>query len=379
MTAGNMAAFSAMADPYGPMSTTTLIGRSWNLMKRNAKVAFSLILAPILMFTLTSFLLTLPSSFQTLSGSSGNYLVMIVLVFALSMVLSLCAWWVLLLACCAISRVYYLALTRGEPGTIGEALRFVASRWVKLTGLYGLLVFLNLLFIFPYGFVMLVGFLATAFLMQQVALLNASTMQIGGGLLLVLIGFLTVAALSFLFILQILINIFPINLIAAAEEEPSPAPNEPSKRGFIAIISASLDHIAEDGISVFRTMGAFFGMMFRNLPRVAAFGLALMVFYAFLALFLQIPMFIWLSFELHQLSLNPESLSSAVLPMHVHLISQLWSSLVNAIVWSFTFASITLFFYDCKVRTEGLDMKLTLANFEASASQRLSAKRNNSL
>ena len=66
------------------------------------------------------------------------------------------------------------------------------------------------------------------------------------------------------------------------------------------------------------------------------------------------PVWIWSILELTRLGINQQDR----IPLHVQTVLNIWSSLANLLVLPFHISALTLFWYDCLVRKEGLDLKL---------------------
>jgi hypothetical protein len=192
---------------------------------------------------------------------------------------------------------------------------------------------------------LIIGVLLTMALIFTMGALHLSNAQagLGAGIITILVGFLTVLFLYGLFVLQILMTVMPISAFGSL----------PPGKGLVK--------------QSFRSIRALMADPGRSL----LYGSVLMVFYVFLVMFLQTPMYIYWGFEFQRLSNTPELLTSGVLPMHLYVVTHIWSSLVNAVVWSFMFACLSLFYYDCQVRQGALDLRLRLAQL----AERMTAKR----
>jgi len=93
-----------------------------------------------------------------------------------------------------------------------------------------------------------------------------------------------------------------------------------------------------------------------NIGRMFVFGFAFFIFLLILSTVLHLPVLIWMTLELMRLGLH--GTQAFVMPFHVHLVNNLWSSLVNMVLVPFALGAWTLFWYDCQARCEGLDLKL---------------------
>jgi hypothetical protein len=58
-------------------------------------------------------------------------------------------------------------------------------------------------------------------------------------------------------------------------------------------------------------------------------------------------------------------LDNYTLPVYVMVINQAWESLVNMMIWPVAFMAFGLYYYDLRIRQEGLDISRTLDELES--------------
>jgi hypothetical protein len=95
-----------------------------------------------------------------------------------------------------------------------------------------------------------------------------------------------------------------------------------------------------------------------NTPRLLLFTLAFFGFSIILSATLNTPAILWNWFEMTRLGVEQQYM----IPFHVQLITNLWESFVGLFLMPFHTAVLVLFWYDCQVRKEGLDLQLWLQN-----------------
>lgn len=119
---------------------------------------------------------------------------------------------------------------------------------------------------------------------------------------------------------------------------------------------AAVANCRDNSISAqWREMGRTYAFLWRAPLRAGAFGLALLLCYAVLALALSFPTQAAYFFFLY---FNP--VAPGVIPLPVSIGASVYGIIVQGIIWPFIFAALTLFWYDCQVRWQGADMRLRL-------------------
>lgn len=320
----------------GAVGLCTLIGRGWNLFKFNLKPSLILMLIPTILFTFVSILASIPGSTITMTNATADQAFISVIAISVAVLLGIVAWFLSMYACTALTRIYYSALVQEKPLSFRESLRFIR----KHCGLL-FVVFLGIgLACMIFSFLDIAGFMAgffavTAFITYVMAK-AAPLSQVGAVIAAILIGFSTLFGVFLLITYQIFLCLFPLVAIATSPGE-----------------------------GVFKAMAHSLRLLFTHSKRALIFGSLLLTLYFLLALILQLPSLFWLAMEFQRLSTQQELTSPGVIPLHLSVASHIWSSLTHIILWGFMFAAITLFWYDCQVSSEGLDIRLALEGFKA--------------
>lgn len=336
---------------YGPAGICSLLDRAWNLFKRNGKASFLLLMVPLIVSTVASLLSTIPSNFPTMTEFSIETMLISLGVMLVAVVVGGVAWFVTFLMCCALTRLYYSALMGETPLSIRQTLSAFKNIWPVM-----ILVFIGFIcvwftFIFIDIFIFLLGMAATLSSMTMLTASSSYMVQGGAVVLAVLGGFLTFSLLFVLVAFQSLLFALPMIAFASTEESYYPMPGW--RLDFNAWMGYLFGNLAQITMTVLGTMG----IIFSNIMRAMRFGALLLLLYMILLCTFHIPVFIWMAVEFERLSLYSESVPG-LLPLHVSVAFQLWSGLVAAVVWSYMLAALTLFLYDCRVRSEGLDIEL---------------------
>jgi hypothetical protein len=336
---------------YGPAGICSLLDRAWNLFKRNGKASFLLLMVPLIISTLASLLSTIPSSLPTMTEFSVETMLISLGVMLVAVVVGGVAWFVTFVMCCTLTRLYYSALVGETPLTIRQALSAFKHIWPVM-----ILVFMGFLcfwftFVFIDIFVFLLGMAATLSAMAMLTTSSSYMVQGGAVIVAVFAGALTFLVLFVLVAFQSLL--FSLSMIAFAitDETYYPVP------GWTLDFDAWMGYLFGNMAKITMMALGMMGIIFSNVMRAMRFGALLLLLYMILVCMFHIPVFIWMAVEFERLSLFSESIPG-LLPMHVSIVFQLWSGLVAAVVWSYMLAALTLFLYDCRVRSEGLDIQL---------------------
>ncbi len=323
---------------YSAVSPATLLSRGWNLLRYHLKPSILLMMIPAFLGVIGSFLFLIPSAFPVMTQNNpvGAFFFMFLLgmgVVGLSVI-------VRLLCMSILSRMYYRTLMKGVPTPFWEAFKgalkskqaffallvlFLAVS-VLAIGFFILDMFLfgfSMLAIYIFGALLVVAFVIPNFIFQFLfAIIAIVLFIIGGGLVaLSLVSIITI---------QAALCLFPI--VGAANT---------NKTGFLEVIESGLQ-----SLRLLRT----------NLFRTLVFGFLLFVLYTVLSLAMTLPLQTW--FILEVIFNRPDDLT--LVPIHKSLMMSIYQALTFSILWPYIFAAITLFWYDCRVRSEGLDLRLML-------------------
>jgi hypothetical protein len=99
-----------------------------------------------------------------------------------------------------------------------------------------------------------------------------------------------------------------------------------------------------------------FRLLLSNFPKLTLFGILFFLFSCLLSTILHSPIFLWVALELARLGVPTQH----TIPLHLQIGINLWGVLTSFILLPFYSSAITLMWYDCQVRKEGLDLRLWL-------------------
>lgn len=106
-----------------------------------------------------------------------------------------------------------------------------------------------------------------------------------------------------------------------------------------------------------------FSLTVKDFGRSLLFGVLLLATLSLLSYPLSLPLVALSVFEFFRHNMSTETLTDpAKMPLYVLVATQVWESLVNMMLWPITFISYGLFYYDLRMRQEGLDV---LKNLES--------------
>lgn len=121
--------------------------------------------------------------------------------------------------------------------------------------------------------------------------------------------------------------------------------------GFLTMSIASCEN---------RSFGALlsrgFALTFNDFGRAVLFGILLLATVSLLSWALSIPAVALSFFEVFRHGLASASGDPAKMPMYVLVFSQAWESVVNMLLWPITWLAYGYFYYDLRVRQEGIDV-----------------------
>jgi hypothetical protein len=311
---------------YGPTDVVILISRGWNLVKVNLKASLSLMLIPSVIFALNSVLAAIPASMPAATSATPTQLFTSLAVFMTSIALSLSGGLVFILLCSVLIRIYHATIVRGEPMPVREALQGLKRTWPGLLLLYIVNIALYLAFIVMDAVVFAGGGFFAVFLIGLTSTQSAQVVKIGGVITALGIGCITLVLFASLISIQSMMLTFPL----------------------IAMSISNGQQMSKAAISAVR-------LLFGNIPRTILFGFLIFLLVVVLSLSCGSPVYIWGALETQRMG---SELPPGVFPLHVQIVANLWSNLVNIFLVPLMLGAATLFWYDCKVRREGLDLRL---------------------
>ncbi|HEY9745425.1 MAG TPA: hypothetical protein V6C99_04335 [Oculatellaceae cyanobacterium] len=322
---------SIVSNPIHPeRGVTVLISQAWNLIRNNLKECVQIVLWPALLFGLSSLVFAIPSGLTFLTKTSISQILLSLFCIVLGLVLWFGAIILGTASYCTLSRFFYSVITDEKPLSVQQCKQHTRKNWQQLL----LTLFLNS-FVLS-GCVVLDIFLVIVGILASSAVLTALGRHPDGLLsvimlilLLIVWSFLLLAVMTVLISMQSLLFSFPFVAIAARRS---------------------------DDMGWWHSMKQAFQLTFTNLPKLLCFSVAFFLFTCVLSAVLHALPTIWAVLEFFRIG-HPHT---ATFPLHVQAVMQFWTSLVSFVMLPLHCSALTLLWYDCQVRKEGLDLKLWL-------------------
>jgi hypothetical protein len=316
---------------YPAQGILTLISRAWNLLRTNLKSSIILMAMPTLLFTVLHLMISVLSSQTFLTPTSGATLALDILLAIGCAVLAFPCYFFWIFSCCAICRLHYSAITSDTPLSIRECWQYIRKIWMSLTlQIIILSIILGILIVISF-IVFYLGIILSVVAIAGLGLAATNFHNMLPGIMtlffLLIWGFVVLAIIIALVSFQGLLFIFPLISVSTS--------NEP-------------------GLPWWHHMKHAYTLLFKNTLRVIPFTIVLFLFSWIIISVLMSPVWIWTVIELTRLGINQQH----HIPLHIQTILNLWSSLANLLVIPFQISAMTLFWYDCLVRTEGLDLEI---------------------
>ncbi len=307
----------------------TLVGRAWNLFQQNWQVAISAMVGPVLLQTLVGLMSSLITNGTFLTATTAKDLLFTGLM-GLGVLGGQLIYMLILSVCgLTLSRYFYALLLSDTPFSLEECIRYTWKRFWALC-LWLLIAFgLGMLLIGLIALTLLVGVMVSSLVAVGLSRSHLGALGAMAGVFAVSWGFLMVVLLVLLLGFLFGLLAFPLLSLATDMDGLTPA------------------------FQLFR-MGirqAFF-----NLGRLIPFMLVLIIFSGVMTSTLLAPVVIWMGLELQKLA----PALRGHFPVHVTTAFVVANGLAQLVNGPFTVAAMTLFWYDCRVRREGLDLTLWL-------------------
>lgn len=336
------------ATPYSPIypatEATTLLGRAWNLFKTQPKNSIKLIAIPTLLMAVQGLLMSVPAATNALVKGPVLTAVVSLSAVILALIAGLVASVLSGFSFCALARLYASALVQAEPFSLKNCIDHVKKHWAPISGVmllnlggYALFALMDLI-------IFLVGVFA-ATMLGQLYKYDSLIVKLGATVTLILGGSAFFVMLLTLISIQILLLSMPLVTIANPElclDRQKSKNNQPKRLTFGTILGYS------------------YRLVFANFPKALRYGAFMFAFLIVLGTVMRLPMDIWMGFE-YMRSFQDSHGAPGMLPAHVTAIVQTWYSLIAACLMPFSMSAVTIFWYDCKVTKEGLDLRLWLA------------------
>ncbi len=318
------------ADPvYGKTSVTTVLARAWILLKRCLVPTAKVMVFPVLFFNLHGIINASLSSHNALQQLDAQHLLTLVGLVGLfigSFALFMAS---LIAAVCMLSTIYYSAIILDTPVSLSRAgkrlflrspvlIAMSVTAFVSviifglinaLTVVVGIAVFSSVLLLFKQGFNILL-----------IALLS---------IFLVIWGSVVVGSLITGFGLQLISVVTP----------------------FISVMT----HRRKEA---WKASYQCFSVLLANPADTFLLAAGMVVVIATLSALINLPVSMWALFEVQWQGIADHL--SEIFPRHVAILLNMWSSVGFAILLPFTVSILTLFYYNCKVKKDAVDLKLRL-------------------
>ncbi len=322
---------------YESVGVSTLLSRAWNLLRQNMKESMLVMLAPAVFGAVINIGMSIPAALPTLTSNAAAYSMAALISVGLGFILAIFNGYLWLYCMAILCRRYYQTLIQGVPPTLADCARVIRERAWPLFIVFTLVGLLYMAFMI----MDVLFFLAAIVGIYIVIILAIVLMGAAGGSpnsalagIAAVVAFLVMSALSgiglvVLISLQGIFCFFPVVAAANARQE----------RG-----------------EILASCGHAFRLMFRNFPRALLFGFLLFVLFTTLSLAMSMPIQMWTLFELMFNRVG----EPGVIPFHVSVVANIYQILVGTVLWPFIFTALTLLWYDCRVRSDGLDLRLSL-------------------
>lgn len=324
---------------YQPQSILMLLSRAWNLLRLNLKKVLLVLLPLTLLNTTLHFLISLLSSASFLTQATLPQLQTRLLILLGSFALIIPTAIAYMVSFCLLCRFFYLALLQEHPPSMKECLLHLKKNWLQLTGL---ILALGLLFLGMILVDIIVFYGGFLFIALTVGALVGSSLAVGNltikvmiGISILMIGFLSLGLLTCLISLQWFLFNFPIAAISTATRE---------KPDFWKTISGS------------------FTLIFKNFPRMIGFSVCGFLLSLSMLSVLLSPVILWMGIEQTRLGLHQ------TIPLYLQTAWNVWNSLSNCLMMPYYISALILMWYDCQVRSEGLDLQLWIEQLQPKAS-----------
>lgn len=316
---------------YPAQGIMLLISHAWNLLRANLKSSILIILAPTLLFTLFHLLVGLLSGQTFLTSTTVSALTQDLLVGAVLILLAIPCFGLWIFSCCTLSRLYYSAITQEQPLSVKACWQYTLKRWfptlgVTITLSISLLVMLALDF-----FILFIGLSLSFFILGALAVSTGNFQHIGSQVMMFLFllvwGFVVLTFTIGMASFQGFFFTFPLLALSTGPSAPG---------------------------SIWPRLKEAYRLLFKNLIRLTLFGVVLFCFSGALSVVLMSPAWIWAVLEMARLGLSQQH----YIPLHVQSVLNIYSSLASLLMLPFHISALTLLWYDCQVRQEGLDLRI---------------------
>ena len=310
----------------------TTIGRAINTFKLNIRAAAQIMMIPLVISALEGVVNAIPSAIHTLTMPDMGRLVITALAALLVFFLSIASVFITTLFCAPIIRINYSTLTHPAPMSLHQSIADCKKS-------IGTLIALTL-----YALISLIIFGVIDAILAVIALFGLTAIMVASTTITTMFKSSSVAGPFFITTLVISGAILTIVTLAILGFQ--------MMMSFLPLVCASTSHDMQKRGFV-QSLGYGFRMLFANLPRAVLFGILLIIFWGVVATVLQLPVGIWMGIELRRFD---DALQPGTIPLHVSFVVNLITSVVKTVMTPFGLCAIALFWYDCQVRKEGVDL-----------------------
>lgn len=294
-----------------------IISRGWRLYRLNFKLIIFYAIWPSFFLLIAKVILNMPSAF--VKSSSVNIVDIMFCTYPLGFLIYLGAFFVSLVFNYAMIRAFYGMLTN-QAYDYSSIYSYTKARLSSVLKLCGLISVETVAFVFLDFILLFILYIIAVIPVAAVLGTTASIESIKIFVYIFIVILIILISLPYILLLIYQFQFCGFQLVSLATEE-MPA-------GYTIVKS-------------FRTIKY-------NIIKSGLFGVCLYILWYALVIFFDIPT----SLILYMLTYY----SGTDIPLAYIIISVIWSSIVNMLLWPLLIASLTLYYYNYKVRTEGTDL-----------------------
>lgn len=330
---------------YGRSPAHLIVSRALSMIKSQLKQVLLMLLIPLVFMFLYGLLINLPA--LTTGGKNPAVAAVLTLIGVLGgLGFAILGGISTSLVSLILARQFYSSLIYETPLSIKENLAFfknlkvivfVIVHTVIVGVLYSIFLILDFIILW-FGIIAAggtLGFLSELLKKSAIASLQGMDvlMTAGGIIYMLVIGFVVVALLLMLIGIQLML-----------------------------LLSPYVTMITSDGKDFFTPYKEAYFLVFRNFSKMLPYSMMLIIFNALLFYSILLPVFgIGVPLIIMWQKMDPNAMVSTGVAYHLKVIGNLLSSLTGVITAPLILASVTLFIYDCRVKTDAFDLQLWLA------------------
>jgi hypothetical protein len=312
------------------MTVGEIISRSWRLYRLNFKEVFLYTLIPSVVFVVAQIFFNVPyliSANPTTQPDPGMILGLCCAIYPIGFLLLFAGLFVAIFFNACMIKAFYNIIT-GIESNNKEIIEYIKNNIVSFLKLAGLIILEVLIFSAIDTVLFIVAYFIMLIPMFISAMLAAIHPAFGiiGLVVSILIFFITFMLLAVVFMLQFFFCSMQI-VIVVIEKIP-----------VFKSITKSIDIISKD------------------LSRSSAFAFTLFLLWYVLLFFFNLPSTILVVFIMFKEGFA----SSPHPPFTVIMVATVWNYVAAMLIWPFIISAITLFYYDMRVRLEGLDLRMAI-------------------